>query len=406
MERKYRKMIPKDNLILIKNIQIYSEDRFIENGYIKMKNKKIIEVGVLSDLENDQDYQIIEVPNGYIAVPGFIDVHIHGVNGADTMDATKEALDTMASALPKEGTTSFLATTMTQERKEIEKALINAGEYMKTQADQGKAEVLGIHLEGPFVNAKRAGAQPIHHIIDPNVSLLKEWLALSNHSIKLVTLAPEQPNGLEMVRYLKESGIIASIGHSDATYEQVVEAIEAGANHVTHLFNQMKGLHHREPGVVGAAFLHDELKAEIIADGVHVRPEMVKLAYKQKQREGLILITDSMRAKCLKNGTYDLGGQEVTVKDGKAVLEDGTLAGSILKLGQAFKNILNYTGCSIEDAIQMASVNPAKQLNIYDRKGSIAKGKDADIVILDHNREIFMTICRGEVAFHKEDDIK
>jgi N-acetylglucosamine-6-phosphate deacetylase len=209
-----------------------------------------------------------------------------------------------------------------------------------------------------------------------------------------------------MVRYLKESGIIASIGHSDATYEQVVEAIEAGANHLTHLFNQMKGLHHREPGVVGAAFLHDELKAEIIADGVHVRPEMVKLAYKQKQREGLILITDSMRAKCLKNGTYDLGGQEVTVKDGKAVLEDGTLAGSILKLGQAFKNILNYTGCSIEDAIQMASVNPAKQLNIYDRKGSIAKGKDADIVILDHNREIFMTICRGEVAFHKEDDIK
>ncbi|MED3622978.1 N-acetylglucosamine-6-phosphate deacetylase [Neobacillus thermocopriae] len=399
-------MIPKDNLILIKNIQIYSEDRFIENGYIIMKNKKIIEVGVLSDLENDQDYQIIEVPSGFIAVPGFIDVHIHGVNGADTMDATKEALDTMASALPKEGTTSFLATTITQERKEIEKALINAGEYMKTQADQGKAEVLGIHLEGPFVNAKRAGAQPVHHIIDPNVSFLKEWLALSNHSIKLVTLAPEQPNGLEMVRYLKENGIIASIGHSDATYEQVVEAIEAGANHVTHLFNQMKGLHHREPGVVGAAFLHDELKAEIIADGVHVRPEMVKLAYQQKQREGLILITDSMRAKCLKNGTYDLGGQEVTVKDGKAVLEDGTLAGSILKLGQAFKNILNYTGCSIEDAIQMASVNPAKQLNIYDRKGSIAKGKDADIVILDHNREIFMTICRGEVAFHKEDDIK
>ncbi|MEH7331151.1 N-acetylglucosamine-6-phosphate deacetylase [Neobacillus drentensis] len=390
------------NHILLKGIRVYSDDQIIEDGYIKIENEKIIELGTLSVLTNEDNYQIIELLGHFKAVPGFIDVHIHGVAGADTMDATSEALDTMVRALPQEGTTSFLATTMTQEGKQIEQALINAGNYIKNQHPQGTAEILGIHLEGPFVNAKMAGAQPIQHIVDPDLDLFKEWQKLSNGSIKLVTLAPEQPGGLEMIRYLKENGVIASLGHTNATYEQVEDAIVAGANHVTHLFNQMRGLHHREPGVVGAAFLHDELKAEIIVDGVHVRPEMVHLAYKQKRSDGLLLITDSMRAKCLKNGMYDLGGQEVTVQDGKATLANGTLAGSILKLGHAVKNILTYTGCSVEEAIEMASVNPAKQLNIFERKGSIAAGKDADIVILDDKMEVVMTFCRGTLAYKKE----
>ncbi|WP_144554724.1 N-acetylglucosamine-6-phosphate deacetylase [Bacillus sp. X1(2014)] len=398
-------MIPNDNHILLKGIRVYSQEQIIEDGYIKIKNQKIIEIGSSSELSND-NYNVIELPAHFNAVPGFIDVHIHGAAGADTMDATKEALDTMVAALPKEGTTSFLATTMTQEGKQIENALINAGNYIKEQHASGKSEILGIHLEGPFVNSKMAGAQPIQHIIDPDLALLEEWQKLSNETIKLVTLAPERPHGIEMIRYLKEKGIIASIGHTDATYDEVNEAIEAGANHVTHLYNQMRGLHHREPGVVGAAFLREELKAEIIVDGVHSRPEMVKLAFKQKRSDGLILITDSMRAKCLKNGKYELGGQEVFVKDGKAVLEDGTLAGSILKLGQAVKNIISYADCSLEDAIEMASVNPAKQLNLYDRKGSIAVGKDADIVILDENMEVYMTLCRGILAFNREENSK
>jgi N-acetylglucosamine-6-phosphate deacetylase len=393
-----------DKPILLKGIQIYSEKVKLENGYIKMKDQKIVEFGPLEELDQEDSFEIVEIPSNYKAIPGFIDVHIHGVGGADVMDATKEALDTMTNTLPGEGTTSFLATTMTQSSTEIEKALTNAGDYIKEQQARGKAEILGIHLEGPFVNAKRAGAQPLDHIIDPNLEIFKRWHSLSKENIKLVTMAPEQPGGLELVRYLKENGVIASVGHSDATYEEVSGAIEAGVNHVTHLFNQMRGLHHREPGVVGAAFLHDELKTEIIADGVHVRPEMVKLAYQQKGNEGVILITDSMRAKCLKNGQYDLGGQDVTVEDGKAVLSDGTLAGSILKLGNAVKNILAYTGCSLEDAIEMASVNPAKQLKIFDKKGSIAKGKDADIVILDENLDVFMTVCRGTLAYTKEEN--
>lgn len=386
-------------------MRVYTDNHVIENGFIKMKDQKITEFGTADQLGDVEGFEVIEVPSHFNVVPGFIDVHIHGVNGADTMDATKEALDTMVTALPKEGTTGFLATTITQEAKQIELAIKNAGEYIENQSLQGKAEILGIHLEGPFVNSKKAGAQPIQYIIDPDLELFKRWQALAKGTIKLVTLAPEQPGGLEMVRYLRENGVIPSIGHTDATFEQVNEAIEAGANHVTHLYNQMRGLHHREPGVVGAAFLRDELKAEMIVDGVHIHPEMVNLAYKQKKSEGIILITDSMRAKCLKNGKYDLGGQEVTVRNGKAVLEDGTLAGSILKLGNAVKNILSFTSCTLKEAIEMASVNPAKQLKLYDRKGSISIGKDADIVILDDQMDVFMTFCRGELAFHQEEGL-
>jgi N-acetylglucosamine-6-phosphate deacetylase len=392
--------------ILLKGIQVYTEGKWIENGFIKIKDQKIVEIGRTENLSVQEDFETLDIPSQYKAVPGFIDVHIHGANGSDTMDATKEALETIAQALPGEGTTSFLATTMTQEEKQIEKALVNAGEYIKDQQTAGKAEVLGIHLEGPFVNPKKAGAQPIQYIIEPNLELFKKWEQLSGQTIKLVTLAPEQSGGLEMVRYLKENGMIASIGHTDATYEEVISAIDAGANHVTHLYNQMRGLHHREPGAVGAAFLKEELKAELIVDGVHVHPEMVKLAYKQKGKKGIILITDSMRAKCLKNGHYDLGGQDVTVQDGKAVLNDGTLAGSILRLGQGVKNILAFTGCGLEDAVEMAAVNPAKQLNVFDRKGTISEGKDADIVILDENFDVYMTICRGQVAYFKGGNIK
>ncbi|WP_227935574.1 N-acetylglucosamine-6-phosphate deacetylase [Alkalihalobacillus deserti] len=392
-------MISNGNPILIKGGQLYTEDKIILNGYMKIKDQKIIELGAVNHLTMEEGFEVVDIPSHYKVIPGFIDIHIHGVNSADTMDATKDALHQMAKALPREGTTSFLATTITQNTKAIEEALVNVNEFIQTQQPPGKAEVIGIHLEGPFVNPTKAGAQPLEYIVDPNVENLKKWIELSGHNIRLVTLAPEQSRGMEMIRYLRDNAIISSIGHSDATYEQVIEAINAGANQVTHLFNQMRGIHHREPGVVGAAFLHGELKAEIIVDGIHVRPEMVKLAFQQKGKEGLILITDSMRAKWLANGQYDLGGQEVTVKEGKAVLEDGTLAGSILKLGEAVKNIQTFTGCSLEDAIVMASANPAKQINIFDKKGSLAEGKDADIVILDESLEVIMTFCRGERAF-------
>lgn len=385
----------------IVNLTVYSENETFKDGYIKVVDGKIAEVGPFSQYKKDDTTEVIELSPSHQVIPGAIDVHIHGCANADAMDATSTALTTMAQTLPKEGTTSFLATTMTQSTEAIEEALRNAGEYMTNQKNN-LAEVVGIHLEGPFIAPIRKGAQPLSHIIDPDVVLFKKWQEIAQNQIKLVTLAPEQPNGLELTAALKETGVVASIGHSDATYEQVDQAIQAGSSHITHLYNGMRGLHHREPGVLGAAYLRDELFVEIIVDGIHSRPEMVKLAYNQITSDRMILITDSLRAKWLKEGTYDLGGQPVNVNETTATLADGTLAGSILKMNDAIKNMIMYTDCTMEDIIKMTSANPAKQLNLFDRKGSITVGKDADLVILNEDLDVEMTFCRGKIAFTKE----
>ncbi|MHA7137695.1 N-acetylglucosamine-6-phosphate deacetylase [Rossellomorea arthrocnemi] len=390
--------------LLILDGNIYAENTVYEKGYIKIENGMITEMGDRSQLNDSEEYKVISLPHGYSVVPGMIDIHIHGVNGADTMDATREALDTMTGTLPKEGTTSFLATTMTEASDAIEKALAATADYMSNHQRGGQAEILGLHLEGPFINADKAGAQPLHRIQKPNVEVFKNWHALSGENIKLVTLAPELDHEYELIRYLKENGIVASVGHSNATYDQVGKAIDAGLSHVTHLFNQMSGLHHREPGIVGASFLRKELMVELISDGIHVRPEVVQLAFDQITDERLILITDSMRAKCLKNGQYDLGGQMVTVKDGKAILDEDTLAGSVLKMRDAFTNIQEFTTGDMRSAIKMTAENPARQLNVFDRKGSLAPRKDADIVILDENKDVYTTICKGKIAYIREDD--
>ncbi|TKH11893.1 N-acetylglucosamine-6-phosphate deacetylase [Peribacillus simplex] len=386
---------------IINNLIVHSEKETYKNGYIKVVDGKIAEVGPVSQYKQDDDARVITLSPDYQVIPGAIDIHIHGASNSDAMDAKHEALSTMAETLPKEGTTSFLATTMTQSTKAIESALLNAGKYIEKQS-QEHAEIIGIHLEGPFISPVRKGAQPEEHIVDPDVTLFKRWQEMAENQIKLVTLAPEQPNGLDLAAHLKATGVVASIGHSDATYDQIDEAIQAGTTHVTHLYNGMRGLHHREPGVLGAAYLRDELYVELIADGIHCRPEMVKLAYNQITSERMILITDSLRAKWLEKGTYDLGGQPVNVDETRATLSDGTLAGSILKMNDAIKNTMEYTDCSMTDIIKMTAENPAKQLRIFDRKGSIQVGKDADLVILNDRLDVEMTFCRGNLAFKKE----
>lgn len=390
--------------LLILGGDIYAEDDVYENGFIKIENGLITEIGDLSQLTHSDKYRELNLPHGYSVIPGMIDIHIHGVNGADTMDASEEALDTMTKTLPKEGTTSFLATTMTEESSAIEKALKATADYMSSGQKDGQAEILGIHLEGPFIHPGKAGAQPLNQIQRPSVDTFKHWQAISQDQIKVVTLAPELDDEYELIQYLKEHGIISSVGHSSATFDEVGEAINAGLSHVTHLFNQMSGLHHREPGIVGASFLREELMVELISDGIHVRPEVIQLAFNQISDERLILITDSMRAKCLKNGQYDLGGQMVTVKDGKALLDEDTLAGSVLKMKDAFTNIQEFTKADMKSAIKMTSKNPARQLHVYDRKGSLAPLKDADIVILDENKDVYTTLCKGKTAYLREDD--
>lgn len=228
--------------------------------------------------------------------------------------------------------------------------------------------MLGVHLEGPFINSIRAGAQPLEHIYSPCLDTFQQFQLASGNHIKIVTMAPEMPNGYLLVKKLSESGIIASIGHSDALYEEMILAMEAGAKHVTHLYNGMRGSHHREPGVVGASLAHPELMLELIADGIHVHPAVIKATYLAKGANGLILITDAMRAKWLEDGEYELGGQRVFVKNNTARLQDGTLAGSVIKMNVAVTNMMDFTGCTLQEAIRMASINPARQLKLGSSK--------------------------------------
>ncbi|MEH7381159.1 N-acetylglucosamine-6-phosphate deacetylase [Bacillus sp. JJ1533] len=384
--------------MFITNLTIFSEDGIIKKGFIEIEGKKIKKVGQMADFQTSDKDEVISFDESYSLLPGMIDLHIHGAGGSDVMDATQEALDTMTKILPKEGTTSFLATTMTKTKEDIENAIGTIADFIPKQ-HPGHAEILGAHLEGPFLSPKRAGAQHPDNIINPDVELFKKWQSVSGDNIRLVTLAPEEPGGLELTAHLKNTGVVASIGHSDAVYDEVEAAIEAGVTHATHLFNGMRGIHHREPGVAGAVLLHDEVKCEMIVDGIHIAPKMVKFAYKNKGSEGSILVTDAMRAKCMNPGTYDLGGQEVIVNEERAVLKDGTLAGSILKLNDAVRNMMRFADCSLEDITVMTAVNPAKQINVFDRKGSIKAGKDADIVIVNDQLEVIMTFCRGKLAY-------
>lgn len=387
--------------LVLKNLCIYTESGVNPNGYVVVKGRKIDTVGLMESF-HEKDWsnaRVIDFPKGMNLIPGFIDIHIHGANDADAMDGTLNALDIMANTLPKEGTTSFLATTMTQDAESIENALSSIAQYIESSDQTGKAEIIGIHLEGPFISEKRVGAQPIQSVKKPDIELFKKWQKLSSNQIKIVTMAPEEDENFELVRYLKAENIVPSMGHSDAVYEQVLSSIQAGVNHVTHLFNGMRGLHHRDPGVAGGALLHSELMAEMIVDGVHIHPDIVKLAYLQKGVDHIILITDSMRAKWLEDGISSLGGQKVIVRDGRALLENGSLAGSTLKMNDAIKNMMNFTGCSLKDVVQMASYNPAKQIGILDKKGSIKKGKDADLVVLDEKYQVMLTICNGQIVY-------
>ncbi|ANU21355.1 N-acetylglucosamine-6-phosphate deacetylase [Planococcus plakortidis] len=329
---------------------------------------------------------------GKILMPGFIDIHVHGANGFDVMDADAAALSGIAQALPKEGVTAFVATTMTQTEGRIARAVETAGKY---RSADGEAELLGIHLEGPFLSPEQAGAQNPEHFLKPELDLFNHWQALGGGRIRIVTLAPELEGADKFIAGLEASGVIASIGHSAATYEQTVAS---NAQHVTHLFNQMTAFHHREPGVVGAAMLDSRFRVELIADLIHNHPAAVKLAYQQIGAGRLILITDAMRAKGLGYGNYDLGGQTVVVDETGTRIQTGRLAGSVLTMDRALRNVRDLAQCSLPELAQMSSGNAAAALGLHG-KGKIARGMDADLVLMTEALEVELTVCRGEIAF-------
>lgn len=384
--------MPKD--ILIENATVYTEDDVLNNASILLKNGRIADISKKPIRQNHNELDVID-GTGLRAIPGFIDGHIHGASGADTMDATETALDTIATQLPKEGTTSFLATTITQSQHHIEKALLNIANYENKKA---RAELVGIHLEGPFIHREKKGAQPEEYILTPSKEIFSKWQILSNQLIKTVTLAPECDT-VGLSSYLRRNGINVSAGHTTADFALLKEVSEHGVRQLTHLCNAMTGIHHRDVGAVGAAFLIPNLSAEIIADEIHISREMLQIIYQNMGSDRLLLITDAMRAKALHDGTYELGGQPVHVSQKRATLNDGTLAGSVLTMIDGVRNMLKLNGVTWRDIIKMSAVNPAKQINLFDRKGSITKGKDADILLIDDNVVLKYTICQGEIAY-------
>lgn len=373
-----------------KNSNIYVYGKGIE------KTSLIIEEGKIKDITSCNCNELIELPENLFVIPGFVDKHIHGCNHSDFMNPTAKDIDSILEKLPYEGTTSCLATTMTQSMENIAKALENIGIYIKENKDG--VQLLGIHLEGPYVSPKFAGAQPPEYIIPCDIESFDKLNKVSNGSIKQVSYAPEE-NGYEFTQYLVKNNIVASIGHSNASFDECIKARELGATSITHTFNAQRALHHRDIGVVGAALYDNGFSCELICDLIHVSKAAINLLLKNKGLANICLITDSIEAKYMPDGKYMLGGQDVFVKDGAARLENGTLAGSTLKMNEGVRNFKNTTGVSFTDAIDCATINPARCLNVDDKKGSIEIGKDADLIVVDENFNVYMTICRGKVIY-------
>ena len=376
-------------------VNVYVEGLGIVKKTIKVEDGKIANICDCKDKEG-----FIKLDDNLIVVPGFIDEHIHGSSNSDGMDANMDGYRTISKTIASEGVSSFLITTMTEPQANIEKAMVAAKEFIEANEYCG-AKAIGLHLEGPFISVKHKGAQLESAIVKPNVELFKHYQSLSGNNIKELTMAYEE-DGKELANYLRDTKVVASIGHTDATSDQTLEGIKEGITCATHTYNAMKGLHHREAGTVGACLLSDEIKCELICDLIHISPNAIKLLYKCKGKDGIILITDAMRAKHMPVGVYTLGGQDVYVKeDGAARLIDGTLAGSTLYMNTALKNMQKVLNTSMEDTINFATKNPAVNLGIYDKKGSIKVGKDADFAVIDKDFNVYMTVSEGRIVYQK-----
>ncbi len=367
------------------NAKIVHNNAILEDKVL-LFDKSII--GIVDTLPSG--FEVVDAEGNYLSA-GFIDIHIHGSGGADVMDGTLEALNVISNTIVRTGTTSFVATTMTMSRRDIIDALDNIVKYKNIVSG---AKIEGIHLEGPFINPSRAGAQNSSFIQEFN----SDWIEPYLDDISIITIAPEMEGAEEFIGSIRESHphIIFSIGHSDASYEMAQKSFEWGVSHATHLFNAMPSLHHREVGLVGAV-LDSSITADIIADLIHTHPTMLRVVDKMKKGK-MMLITDAMRAGCLCSGEYSLGGQQVTVLEGKATLGNGVIAGSVLKLNEAIRNYKKHTNSTIEDVISMVTTLPAQKLGLP--IGELREGRDANIVIFDDDINIKQVYIDGKLKYN------
>ena len=369
--------------MLLIHANYLDEDFRLVQGDIEIEDGKILRVG--KDLPRKEEDLAVDCAGSYTVVPGFVDVHIHGCAGADTCDATREALEAMAAFLLAHGVTSFCPTTMTTSRETIQAALLAAKDMMDHPMEGG-ARVVGVNMEGPFIAKERKGAQKEEGILPPDFPLFQRFYEESGGIVRLVDVAPEQPGGLDFVEKASQLCTV-SIAHTTADYDQAKAAFDKGVTHATHLFNAMSGLHHRKPGVVGAVFDDSRVRGELICDGFHIHPAVLRAAFRLLGDRALI-VSDSMRANGMPEGeAFDLGGQMVTVHQGKALLPDGTIAGSVTNLHQEIKNLVSF-GVPFEQAVKAATLLPARAIGLDGEIGSIAPGKRADLVVLDENLDI------------------
>lgn len=382
-------VVPKGKIIRNKNI-------VIENGVITGITSKR---NVIKENNN-----IIDVNGNYVS-PGFIDTHVHGAKGFTFMEGKESEYKKILNFFLSKGLTGILPTTVTLPTKKYISTMKRMSKVIKNLPEYFKKIILGFHIEGPFINSNKRGAQNTEGIIKKyDEKVMEKLIDAADDNIKIVTMAPELEGSLNLIEFLNNKDILASAGHTDAKYNEVYNAYKTGLIHMSHTFNGMKGFHHREPGVVGAAFLIDDIFCELTLDGLHVVPEAAKILKKIKGINKIILETDSSGFAGVEPGIYDRAdGQSVKVdEDSVRLISNGSIAGSKLTMDLAVKNALEFLDCTLGEAVQMASYNPAYILGLHNRKGSIEINKDADIVVFNENINVLLTMVEGEILYREE----
>jgi len=381
--------------LIITNCRLFDAGDDKQTTSILIENGTITQIGQINSstgCNNMLDAQ------GRIIAPGFIDIHIQGAGGADILDATPDALKAISQTCARFGTTSFLATTVFKPNQKNQHLTV-AAEHVGR--DLGGANLLGIHLEGPFISPQKKGMIRPECICPPSLKVFDEILDITNGHLKIMTIAPELSDNTQIIKRLLDSNVIASFGHSSATYQQTLDGFNAGISHVTHLFNAMPSFHHRAPGPLLAILQTKHITAQLITDGVHIHPAVLKFAFETLGPNRFIPITDGMQALGLGDGKFIYNGLEYESKNGAARYKDGTLIGTALGLSQLLEKLIAFTGCPLDVAIKTVTQNPAGILGLEGKKGAIVPGKDADLVLLDHDHSVHTTIVAGKIVFQK-----
>jgi N-acetylglucosamine-6-phosphate deacetylase len=375
--------------------RLWDGTRLLDDPIVVIEDGRIESIGTCGSDEVSPATQVLDFPGATLSSALF-DVHTHGAAGHDVMEATPEALAAICTFLASRGTGSFLATTVTAPLDATLRSLSALAKLLSQAPVAGQARPLGIHLEGPFLSHAKKGAHPPEYLLAPDIPTFDRLYEAAEGRVRLMTLAPELPGAVELAAHATARGVRVSVGHSNANAAETRAAIAAGAVSATHTFNAMRPLDHREPGILGTVLTTDELFAELICDGIHTAPELVKLWWRAKGPARAILITDAMSAAGMPDGEYQLGGMAVQVAEGRALLPSGVLAGSVLTLDRALANFIEFTGARLEEGLRLATANPAAMTGLEDQAGSLAVGGPANLIAVDGKGVLAEAIVGGK----------